>query len=249
MHLPTDEMSRYSRQMLLDGWGEAGQRRLKTSTVFIAGAGGLGSPVAIYLAVVGVGNLRICDMDSLELTNLNRQILHNHTRVGENKAVSASQTLSLVNPHVQVTAISETITANNVDHLVDNAQIIVDCLDNFATRYLLNGAALRNGIPLVYGSVWGMERRLSFFHPPETPCLHCLFPEGLPKGVFPVVGATPGVIGTLEALETIKFLTGVGSNLKGKLLVWDGSGMTFRTLPIVKDPNCPVCGQGADHHG
>jgi molybdopterin-synthase adenylyltransferase len=249
MRLPPDESIRYGRQMLLDDWGEAGQQRLKDSTVFIAGAGGLGSPAAIYLAVAGIGHLRICDMDSFEPTNLNRQILHDHTRVGLNKSISARQTLSLVNPHVEVTAISETLVAENADRLVGDANIVVDCLDNFATRYVLNDVAIRRHIPLVYGSVWGMEGRLSFFQPPETPCLRCLFPEGPPKGVFPVVGATAGVIGTLEALETLKFLTGVGSNLKGTLLVWDGSAMTFRSFPIAKDPNCPVCSHGRRHHG
>jgi molybdopterin-synthase adenylyltransferase len=244
LHLTTDELKRYSRQILLDGWGESVQLRLKTSTVFIAGAGGLGSPAAIYLAVAGVGRIRICDMDSLESTNLNRQILHDHTRIGLNKSVSARQTLALVNPHVEVTVLTDTISAQNVDCLVGDAGIIVDCLDNFATRYVLNDAAMRLRIPLVYGSVWGMEGRLSFFQPPETPCLRCLFPEGPPKGVFPVVGATPGVIGTLEALEALKFLTGTGSNLKGKLLVWDGSTMTFRTFSIVKDPACLACGTG-----
>jgi molybdopterin/thiamine biosynthesis adenylyltransferase len=219
MNLTTDELGRYGRQILLDNWGEEGQQRLKTSTAFIAGAGGLGSPAAIYLAVAGVGRIRICDMDSLETTNLNRQILHDHTRVGLNEAVSARQTLELTNPHVEVTALTETISADNVDRLVGDADIIMDCLDNFATRYVLNDAAARLRIPLVFGSVWGMEGRLSFFQPPATPCLRCLFPEGPPKGTFPVVGVTPGVIGTLEALEALKFITGVGANLKGKLLV------------------------------
>ncbi|HUK83459.1 MAG TPA: HesA/MoeB/ThiF family protein [Verrucomicrobiae bacterium] len=249
MRLSPDELDRYGRQMLLDGWGEEGQRRLKGSTVFIAGAGGLGSPAAIYLAVAGIGRLRICDMDTLEQTNLNRQILHDDTRVGVNKSVSARQTLALVNPHVKVTVLTDTINEENVTRLVGGADIIVDCLDNFVTRYLLNEAAARLGIPLVYGSVWGLEGRLSFFRPPETPCLRCLFPEGPPKGVFPVVGVTPGVIGTLEAMEALKFLTGVGQNLTGKLLVWDGGAMTFRTFPIAKDPHCPVCSAGNPRHG
>ena len=244
MNLSADEQNRYGRQILLDNWGAQGQHRLKTSTVFIAGAGGLGSPATIYLAVAGVGRIRICDMDSLEPTNLNRQILHDHTRVGLNKAVSARQTLELTNPHVEVTALTETIGADNVDRLVGDADIVVDCLDNFATRYVLNDSAMRLHIPLVYGSVWGMEGRLSFFQPPETPCLRCLFPEGPPKGVFPVVGVTPGVIGTLEAMEALKFLTGLGGNFKSKLLVWDGSAMTFKTLPIKRDPQCPVCAKG-----
>lgn len=241
MQLNDDEQKRYGRQMLLDGWGEAGQLKLKRSRVFIAGAGGLGSPVAIYLAVAGVGQLRICDMDVLEPTNLNRQILHDHTRVGHRKALSAQQTLQVVNPNVEIVPFTDKIEAHNVDDIVGNVDIIVDCLDNFPTRYLLNECAIRKQIPLVYGSIWGMEGRLSFFRPPVTPCLQCLIPEPPPKGVFPVVGATPGVIGTMQAMETLKYLTGVGSNLTGKLLVWDGSRMEFRTFRIARDPACPVC--------
>jgi len=249
MKLRQDEIDRYNRQMLLDGWGEDGERRLKGSTVFIAGAGGLGSAAAVYLAVAGVGRLRICDMDTLEPSNLNRQILHDHTRIGVNKSVSARQTLSLVNPHVEVAVLTDAINEENVARLVGGADIIVDCLDNFATRYILNEATVGLGVPLVHGSVLGLEGRLSFFRPPETPCLRCLFPEGPPKAVFPVVGVTPGVIGALEALEALKFLTGIGSNLKGRLLVWDGSAMTFKTFPISKDPNCPVCAKGKSGHG
>jgi adenylyltransferase/sulfurtransferase len=241
MYLTDAEQARYGRQLLLDGWSEAGQLTLKSSTVFIAGAGGLGSPVAIYLAAAGVGHIRICDVDVLEPTNLNRQILHDHTRVGMKKALSAAQTLALTNPHVEVTPLTDRIEAHNVDALVGNADIILDCLDNFQTRYVLNECSLRKNIPLVYGSIWGMEGRLSVFRPPTTPCLQCLIPEPPPKGVFPVVGATPGVIGTLQAIETLKFLTGTGTNLLGKLLVWDGTRMEFRILRIARDPQCPVC--------
>lgn len=243
MRLVQEELDRYGRQMLLDGWGEAGQLALKSSTVFIAGAGGLGSPVAIYLAVAGVGHIRICDLDALEPTNLNRQILHDHTRVGKNKALSAQQTLALTNPNVVVTPITDRIEAHNVDELVGDADILLDCLDNFPTRYVLNECAIRKKIPLVHGSIWGMEGRLSFFQPPETPCLQCLIAEPPPKGVFPVVGATPGVIGTLEAIETLKYLTKSGPNLKGELLVWDGTCMEFRRFRIAKDPDCPACGK------
>lgn len=227
---------------MIEGWGFETQKKLKNSTVFVAGAGGLGSPASIYLAVAGVGNLCICDFDSPDWSNLNRQILHNHNRIGMNKALSAKQTLEEMNPHIKVNALSDNISAENVDQLVENADIILDCMDNFPTRYLLNQSAMRKNIPFVHGSVWGLEGRLTFIHSPETPCLRCYFPESPPKGVFPVLGATPGVIGTLQAIEVIKYLTGIGTPLKNKLLVWSGNDMSFRTFNARKDPNCPTCG-------
>ncbi len=240
--LSEQESQRYTRQMMMEGWGEETQEKLKGSTVFIAGAGGLGSPVSIYLAVAGIGNIRICDFDSPDLSNLNRQILHDHTRVGTNKAVSGKMTLERLNPDINITAIDTKIEADNVDELVGDADLILDCMDNFPTRFLLNESARRKGIPLVYGSIWGLEGRLSFIKSPETPCLKCIFPESPPKEVFPVVGATPAVIGSLQAMEAIKYLAGVGSNIMGKLLVWDGSRTEFRTFKAPKDPHCPVCG-------
>jgi adenylyltransferase/sulfurtransferase len=239
--LSEQELKRYNRQMLIEGWGEVTQKKLKKATVFIAGAGGLGSPVSIYLAVAGVGNIRICDFDSPDWSNLNRQILHNHNRIGTNKAVSAAQTLTELNPDIAVIAITDKITTENVDELVDDADLILDCMDNFPTRFLLNECAIRKSIPLVYGSIWGMEGRLSFLQPPETPCLQCIFPEAPPQEVFPVLGATPGVIGSLQALEAIKYLSGAGKNLKGKLMVWDGVNTEFRNLKAYRDPECPAC--------
>lgn len=233
-----EELKRYNRQMLMHGWD---QKRLKESTVFIAGAGGLGSPVSIYLAVAGIGNIRICDFDSPDLSNLNRQILHTHNRIGTNKAFSAKQTLSELNPDVEVTALTDKIDRKNIDTLVGDSDIIVDCMDNFPTRYLLNESAIQKRIPLVFGSIWGMEGRLSFISPPDTPCLKCIYPEAPPKETFPVVGATPGVIGSLQALEVIKYLTGIGENLKGKLMVWDGGRVEFKNYRAYKDPKCPVC--------
>ncbi len=242
MKFSGDEMKRYHRQMLIDEWGEAAQEKLKKSTVFIAGAGGLGSPVAIYLAVAGIGHLKICDFDNLDLTNLNRQILHDPSRIGINKAVSGKYTIESMNPFTKVTAFQEMIVAENVDDLVGNSDIIIDCLDNFPTRYMLNESAIRKGIPLVYGSIRGMDGMLSFVQSPETPCLRCLFPEAPTGEVFPVVGAASGVIGSLQALETIKYLTGIGTTINGKLIVWDGGKTEFRTLNARKDPDCPTCG-------
>ncbi len=240
--LTSYDIERYSRQMLIDGWGERGQRKLKNAEVFISGAGGLGSPVAIYLAVAGVGKIRICDFDVPDLSNLNRQILHHDVRIGVNKALSAKKTLEILNPAISIREIPEKIVAGNVDDLVGASQIIVDCMDNFETRLILNKCAIRKKIPLVYASIWGISGYLSFIRVPETPCLACIFPEPPPREKFPVVGAAPGVIGCLEALEVLKYITGVGVNLKNKLLVWDGAAMDFRKISIRPNKECSVCG-------
>jgi len=240
--LSEQDRERYHRHMMIAGWGEAGQERVKSARVFVAGAGGLGSPTSIYLAVAGVGRLSICDCDSPELSNLNRQILHNDSRIGMNKAQSAKLTLSELNPTIEVTAIEDRIEADNVDELVGDANIIVDCMDNFPTRYLLDECAIRRGIPFVHASVWGLEGRLTFIHSPDTPCLRCIFPVAPPREVFPVLGAAPGVIGCLQAVETLKYLTGVGENLKNQLLIWSGLDASFETFPVAKKADCPVCG-------
>ncbi|MBN1586140.1 MAG: HesA/MoeB/ThiF family protein [Candidatus Omnitrophica bacterium] len=237
-----NELKRYNRQMILEGWGAAGQKRLKQSTVFVAGAGGLGSPVLTYLAVAGVGTLRLCDFDTVDYSNLNRQILHNPARVNVPKALSAKQSLEALNEDIVVTALEEKITAENAEELVGGADIIVDCMDNFPTRFALNRVSVKHSIPYVFGAVWGLEGRLSVFHPPLTPCLNCVFPEGPPPEVFPIVGATPGVIGSMQALETLKCLTGVGEPLKNELLVWDGNTVSFSRFKMRKNPKCPTCG-------
>jgi molybdopterin-synthase adenylyltransferase len=242
MQLNAQEIERYRRQIMMEGWGADTQQALKNSTVFVAGAGGLGSPVSIYLAVAGIGRLLICDFDRVELSNLNRQILHSPSRIGVKKAASAQATIEQLNPDVEVVPIETRIEADNVDALVGDAQLIVDCMDNFETRYLLNDAAIRKRIPLVHGSVWGLEGRLSFIHVPETACLRCIFQQAPPKEVFPVIGATPAVIGALQAMEAIKYLARVGKNLKGRLLVWDGNVMEFRRFATERDPECPSCG-------
>ncbi|MEM3370039.1 MAG: HesA/MoeB/ThiF family protein [Candidatus Micrarchaeia archaeon] len=241
MELTNEELQRYARQIMMDGWGIVTQKKLKNSKVFIAGAGGLGSPVAIYLAVAGVGNIRICDYDTPDITNLNRQILHNHKRFGINKAISAKMTLEELNPNINIEAIPYKITEDNIEDIIDDSEIIIDCMDNFATRYILNKYAIKKNLPLVHGSIWGFEGRVSFIKPPETPCLRCLFPEAPPEETFPVLGVTPGIIGAIQAAETIKYLTGIGKLLKNVLLVWSGYDMSFKQYKGFRDPKCIDC--------
>jgi adenylyltransferase/sulfurtransferase len=241
--LTNEERERYHRQIIFSGWGEEGQKKIKQATVFIAGAGGLGSPVAIYLAAAGVGRLRICDFGKPELSNLNRQILHTEEDIDKNKALSARETLNKINPHVKIENFSDKIERENVSRLVGDAQIIVDCMDNFPTRHILNEYALKAGLPFVHAGVSGMSGQITFIHTPETPCLYCIFPGSPPSELFPIVGATAGVIGTLEALEVLKHLTGKGRPLKNRMLFWDGELMNFHEIPLQKDPNCPICGK------
>jgi adenylyltransferase/sulfurtransferase len=242
--LTEEDLKRYHRQIIMSGWGEGGQEKVKAARVFIAGAGGLGSPASIYLAVAGVGEINICDYDRPELSNLNRQILHNDSRIGMNKAVSGQLTLRELNPSITVNAITSRIEAASVDALVGDAELILDCMDNYPTRYLLNECAIRKGIPLVHASVWGLEGRLTFIHSPDTPCLRCIFPIAPPPEVFPVVGAVPGVIGCLQAIEALKYITGVGATLKGRLLVWSGMDAEFDVYPIARNPTCGACAGG-----
>ena len=236
------DLARYQRQMLISGWGEEGQARIKSARVFVAGAGGLGSPVSIYLAVAGVGEIKICDADVVELSNLNRQVLHPDKRIGLPKAESAANTLRELNPTIQVIPSCAYLDERSVKGIVGKPDVVVDCLDNFETRYLLNTYCIKNRIPLVHGAIWGFLGQVSFFYPPETPCLRCLVPASPPKAVFPVIGATPGFTGCFQAMEVLKFVTGIGTNLKGKLLMIDGEDMTFATLNVERRESCPDCG-------
>jgi molybdopterin/thiamine biosynthesis adenylyltransferase len=240
-NLTKNEKVRYSRQMLIPGWSEGGQMRLKRSRVFIAGAGGLGSPVAIYLAIAGVGEIHICDADTVELSNLNRQILHSDGRIGEPKAASAARTLGELNPTIKVVTSSDYLDEGNVERIVGQPDIVVDCLDNFATRYLLDDYCLNHRIPFLHGAVEGLLGQVTFLRPPETPCLRCIFPEAPPKRTFPVVGVTPGVIGCMQAMDALKYLTGVGTTLAGKLLIFDGEDMTVAPIEVQRRPSCPHC--------
>lgn len=214
------ERERYKRQILL--FGEEGQEKLKKSHLFIAGAGGLGSPIAIYLAVAGVGTITIVDMDVVDQTNLNRQILHNDRDIGKKKTVSAIEKLQELNRDITINAIDATISADNIHDLVGRADGIVDAMDNYPVRYLLNRTALELKIPLFHGAIRGLHGQVTTIVPGKTPCLQCIFPKAPPKEVFPVVGTTPGIIGTIQANEAIKYLTGEGNLLTNRLLIWDG---------------------------
>ncbi|HZK66125.1 MAG TPA: HesA/MoeB/ThiF family protein [Chloroflexota bacterium] len=234
---------RYQRQMLIPGWGEEGQARLKASRVFVAGAGGLGSSVSLYLAAAGVGEIAICDADRVELSNLNRQILHTDARIGELKAVSAGQTLRALNPEIGVIPYPKLLDEDSVESIVGRSDIVVDCLDNYETRYLLNRFCIRHGIPFVHGAISGMMGQVTFLSPPETPCMRCILPEAPANGVFPVFGATPGLVGCIQALEVVKYLTGIGTTLKGRLLILDGSEMSFSSFTVRRRPSCADCGK------
>jgi adenylyltransferase/sulfurtransferase len=197
--------------------------------------------VAVNLAMAGVGTIRLCDADEVSLSNLNRQFLHAEERIHTNKAISAHDTLSAINSTITVEPLSDRITDVNVDDLVQDSQVIVDCVDDFATRMALNRCSIKNGIPMVHGAIWGMEGRVTFLHPPRTPCFACMFSTAPPDGDVPVLGATPSAIGSLQALETIKYLTGTGRLLKGRMLILDGGPMECEELTLEKDRQCPVC--------
>ncbi len=236
------ERERYGRQILL--FGEEGQERLKEAEIFIAGAGGLGSPVSIYLAVAGVGTLTVVDSDAVDQTNLNRQILHRDRDIGERKAVSAGEKLRELNPDVTVSALDAHIGEENAGVLVGDADGIVDAMDNFPTRYLLNRVALAKGIPLFHGAIRGMYGQATTIIPGKTPCLACIFPKAPPGEVFPVVGVTPGLIGMVQATEVLKFLLGKGDLLANRLLLWDGMLAQASEIRVERNPHCRECGDG-----
>lgn len=242
---------RYARQIVLPEVGVDGQRRLAQARVLVVGAGGLGSPVALYLAAAGVGTLRIVDDDRVEISNLQRQVLHTSARVGRAKVQSATETLNALNPVLKVEAIDQRVSSANIDALVDDCAVWVDGSDNLPTRYLLSDAAVKHGKPLVYGAVERFTGQVSVFHPGSdrgrAPCYRCLFPEPPPPDQAPncaevgVIGVVPGIVGLLQANEAIKLLLGVGESLIGRLLLFDALAARFRELALRADPECALC--------
>jgi molybdopterin/thiamine biosynthesis adenylyltransferase/rhodanese-related sulfurtransferase len=246
--LTNDEIHRYSRHLILPDVGLTGQRKLKNARVLLIGAGGLGSPSALYLAAAGVGTLGLVDFDVVDVTNLQRQIIHGSKDVGRPKIESAKDRIADVNPHIHVEAFETPLTSANALEIAKDFDIIVDGTDNFATRYLTNDTSVLLGKPNVYGSIFRFEGQSSVFATAEGPCYRCLFREPPPPGLVPscaeggVLGVLPGLIGTIQATEAIKLILGVGDNLIGRLLLVDTLSMTFRNVKIRKDPTCPACG-------
>lgn len=248
--LSSSETARYSRHILLDEIGLEGQKAIKAAKVLVIGAGGLGSPIALYLAAAGVGELGIADFDIVELHNLQRQIIHGTSDIDRPKAESAKEKIAEINPHTKVNIHSEGTTADNIIGLFNHYDIVVDGTDNFPTRYLNNDAAVITKTPLVYGSIFKFEGQVSLFDPNNGgPCYRCLFPEPPAPGSVPncgeagVLGALCGIVGSAQALETIKYITHIGDSVLGNLLVIDTLSLAFRKLKLKPDPECPACGK------
>jgi molybdopterin/thiamine biosynthesis adenylyltransferase/rhodanese-related sulfurtransferase len=250
--LSAEQRNRYQRHLLLPEVGDAGQQKLLDSKVLLLGAGGLGSPAALYLAAAGVGTLGIIDMDVVDASNLQRQILHNMDRIGERKVDSAKKTLTALNPDVNVVTYDVRLGADNVLDIIDGYDVIVDGTDNFPTRYLVNDAALLKRIPVVHGSIFRFEGQATVFAPYEGPCYRCLIPEPPPPELAPscaeagVLGVLPGIVGSIQAIEAIKVLLGLGDPLIGRLLAYDSLEQSFRTFKVNRDPKCPSCGPEAN---
>lgn len=238
--LSEDELERYARQIML--FGEDGQKKLKRAKVFIAGVGGLGCPVALYLAVAGIGSIKLVDKDVVDSSNLNRQVLHWEEDVGKEKVVSAEEKLRAINSDILIEAIYTTIDESNVSDLVGDADLIVDAMDNYSVRYLLNIVAHKKKIPLFHGAISGFDGQLTTIIPGETACMNCIFPSPPDNAVFPVVGVTAGVVAMMQANEVIKYLLGIGKLLTNKLLIWDGLFTEAESLRLSKRDDCIVCG-------
>jgi molybdopterin/thiamine biosynthesis adenylyltransferase/rhodanese-related sulfurtransferase len=250
---------RFARQILLPEVGEAGQRKLAQARVLLVGAGGLGSPIALYLAAAGVGSLRLLDDDRVDESNLQRQVLHTTSRVGRPKVQSAAETLLALNPGLRLDVVEQRVSAGNIDASVQDCDVLIDGSDNLPTRYLLSDAAVKHGKPLIYGAVERFSGQVSVFHPGSArgvaPCYRCLFPEPPPADQAPncaeagVLGVLPGVIGLLQATEALKLLLGIGRPLIGRLLLFDALGASFRELSLNADPACPLCAPGTAFPG
>jgi molybdopterin/thiamine biosynthesis adenylyltransferase/rhodanese-related sulfurtransferase len=245
--LSAEQRERYSRHLLIPEIGLEGQTKLLESKVLLLGAGGLGSPTALYLAAAGVGTLGVVDDDEVDLSNLQRQVIHTTDRIGVPKVDSAEQSITAINPDVNVVKYKTRLDASNIMEIIDGYDVIVDGVDNFPTRYLLNDATVRLGIPVVSASILGFDGQLSVFKPHDGPCYRCLYPVPPPAELAPscgangVLGVLPGTMGLLQATEVVKLVTGAGEPLIGRLLLYEALGATFTELKVRRDPECPIC--------
>jgi adenylyltransferase/sulfurtransferase len=244
-----EQIERYSRHIILPEVGGLGQSKMLEAKVLLIGAGGLGSPAAYYLAAAGIGNMGIVDFDVVDLSNLQRQIIHSTERIGMLKTESAKKTINALNPDVNVTVFNERLTSENILRLFEGYDYILDGTDNFATRYLINDACVITGKTNIHGSIFRFEGQVTVFKPGDGPCYRCLYPEPPPPGMVPncqeggVLGVLAGVIGNLQVVETLKLVLGIGEPLIGKLVIYDALKTEFRNLKLKKDPNCPMCGE------
>jgi sulfur-carrier protein adenylyltransferase/sulfurtransferase len=247
--LSVDEVRRYSRHLIIPDVGKTGQRRLKNARVLVVGAGGLGSPALMYLAAAGVGTLGIVDFDVVDESNLQRQVIHGQSDIGRPKAVSAKETVTEINPYVNVVLHQERLDSDNALQIFADYDLIVDGTDNFATRYLVNDACVLLGKPYVWGSIYRFDGQASVFWAEHGPCYRCLYPEPPPAGMVPscaeggVLGVLCATIGSIQVNEAIKVITGIGEPMVGRLMIYDALDMTFRSVTVRKDPECPVCGK------
>jgi sulfur-carrier protein adenylyltransferase/sulfurtransferase len=250
--LTAEQRNRYQRHLLLPEVGVAGQAKLLDSKILMLGAGGLGSPAALYLAAAGIGTIGIVDMDEVDASNLQRQILHNLDRIGDRKVDSAKKSITLINPDVNVVTYDTRLSADNVMNIIDGYDVIIDGADNFPSRYLLNDASLKKKIPVVHGSIFRFEGQATVFNPYVGPCYRCMIPEPPPADLAPscaeagVLGVLPGIIGSIQALEAIKIILGIGDTLAGRLLAYDSLEQSFRTFRVPRDPSCPACSINPD---
>ena len=249
-----EQIERYSRHIILKEVGGLGQTKLLESKILVIGAGGLGSPTALYLAAAGVGTLGIIDHDTVDISNLQRQILHGTSDVGQSKVVSAKATLNEINPDVEIVMYQQRLSSKNVFQLFEDYDLVIDGCDNFPTRYLINDACVMMSKPNIHGSIFQFEGQVTVFYPGKGPCYRCLYPSPPPPGMAPscqeagVFGVLPGIVGSVQAVEAIKVLLEIGDPLIGQLLLFDALGMSFKRMKLHQDSECPICGANPTIH-
>jgi len=242
MKLTPSDLERYNRQMLMPNWGEKGQVKLKSAKVVVAGAGGLGCPASLYLAAAGVGKLIIVDREKYELSNLNRQVLGWQRDIGKLKAEASKEKLKAFNPDIDVDAVVTDITEDNIRDLIRGSSVVIDAMDNWKTRFIINEGCVKEKIPLVHAGIYGLSGQATTISPGKGPCLRCIIPETPPEVKrFPVLGATPALFAMLQVMETVKLIVGIGEPLIGRLLLFNGEDMSFSAIEVYRNPDCSVC--------